>query len=354
MKYTKTSPNLISVLANANGVVAGSTFLARALAFELKEDGDKKTAPEWMQIFPAGPELATVDGRAFKISDPQALVDRVNAAHNGKPILVDYDHLSSFNPEDNGNSEASGWIEELEVRDGEIWARVVWTVRAAQKIADLEYRFVSPEFLVNKKTGEVASLSAVGLVNRPAFQMKALARSNSNKKLTGEKTMFKAIAKALGLPEDADETAILAAIGKNITDHKAELAAVQTPSMNKFVPRADYNVVLARAEAAEGDVKAATDATRKAEVETMIASAVKAGKIAPASKEHYVKLAMASEDGFNDIKALAATLPKITDASALDDADIGEGALCAEDKAMAASLGVSEEDYAKQLAADKS
>lgn len=71
-------------------------------------------------------------------------------------------------------------------------------VRAAKQISEREWRFVSPEFYTDKKTGEITKLAAVALVNRPAFKMTALARANS--KPHGETNMFKVIAKALGLP----------------------------------------------------------------------------------------------------------------------------------------------------------
>jgi phage I-like protein len=325
-------------------------YLERALAFEVTTDADKRTAPAWIQIFPAGPKLATVDGRSFKMTDPKAFVTAQHAS-NAKPILVDYDHLSSFFPEGNGDQTAAGWIEELEVRDGEIWARVAWTVRAAKQIAEREWRFVSPEFRVNKKSGEVVALDAVALVNRPAFEMKALAHASATK--TGDTPMLNAIATALGLPENATEEQILTAISVKDTELETAKASKTTPSTTEFMPRADYDQVLARAEAAEGKLTEVQDAARKDEVEAMIASAVSDGKIAPASKDHYVALAMASEGGFGEVKKLTETLPKITDPSNLDDQSTNPSGLSEEDRQMCATLGLSEEDYAKQLAADK-
>ena len=351
---SQTCPSLyVSHLATSG---EGEThFLERALAFEMVAEDDKDAAPAWIQIFPAGPELATVDGRAFKMTDPQAFVDAQRAS-NAKPILVDYDHLSSFMPEENGDQTAAGWIEELEVRDGEIWARVAWTIRAAEQIAGREWRFVSPEFRVNKKSGEIAMLDAVALVNRPAFQMKALARKAkelASATKTGDTPMLKAIAKALGLSDDATEEQILTAISAKDTELETAKASKTTPSTTEFMPRADYDQVLARAETAEGKLTEAQDAARKDEVEAMIASVVSAGKIAPASKDHYVALAMASDDGFEEVKKLTDTLPKITDPSNLDDKSTTASGLSDEDREMCATLGVSEEDYAKQLAADK-
>ncbi|WP_224825602.1 phage protease [Cognatishimia sp. MH4019] len=331
--------------------VTETYFLETALAFQVAGDGPTATAPEWIQVFPAGPELATNDGRSFKLSDPQAFVDAQRTSA-GKPILVDYDHLSSFMPEENGDQTAAGWIEELEVRDGEIWARVAWTVRAAKQIADREWRFISPEFRAHKKTGEVAILDAVALVNRPAFdQMKALARASARK--TGDTPMFKEIAKVLGLSDDATEEQVLTAIREKDAELATAKASTVTPSTKDFMPRADYDRVLARAEEAEGKLTKSEKAARESEVETMIASAVKAKKIAPASKGHYVALAMASDAGFEEVKKLTETLPEIVEPSNLDDKTINAHGLSDDDREMCAMLGVSEEDFAKQRAAEK-
>ncbi|KPU84994.1 hypothetical protein JI58_00265, partial [Marinosulfonomonas sp. PRT-SC04] len=166
-------------------------------------------------------------------------------------------------------------------------------------------------------------------------------------------TRLKAIAKALGLSDDATEAQILTAISKSGEDLETAKASATTPSTKNFMPRADYDAVLARATAAEGKVSEAETASRKSEVETMIASAVTAGKITPGTKDHYVNLAMASDDGFEEIKKLCSSMVPVADPSKLDDAKISEGNLSDDEKHMAATLGVSEEDFAKQLAADK-
>lgn len=323
-------------------------FLERNLAFELGGNDEAAAAPDWIQIFPAGPKLATVDGRSFAMSDPQAFVDAQRTAA-GQPILVDFDHLSAFAPDEGGDQTAAGWIEELEVRDGQVWARVVWTVRAAEQIADKQWRFVSPEFRANTKTGEVAILDAVALVNRPAFEMAALARAHNQSGVTD----MKAIAIALGLAEDATEQQILTAIQKQSSDLETARASA-TPSPADFVPRADYDSVLARAQTAETELASAASEARAAEVETFLAAAVKDGRIAPASKAHYVSLALGSEDGFEQVKQLCATLPKVVEESDLDDLSVSpKGGLTEEQRELCGQLGLTEEEYAAQLAREQ-
>lgn len=328
-------------LASADRARKGTAFLSAPAQLARANDGK---APAAFQIFPKGPELATVDGRNFKLSDPQALVEKVNAG--ALPILVDYDHLSAFDVDEGGQSRAAGWIQKLEIRGGEVWAVVEWTITAAEAIASREWRFISPEFYADKKTGEITGLAAAALVNRPAFQMTALASATSTAK---ETDMFKAIAKALGLKEDATEEEILAAIQKRDQDHETELAAIKakakTPSVDDFMPRADYDRVLARAETAEGQLKEAGEAEFKKRVETEIAAAVAAGKITPATKGHYIALC-SDEASLEKVLTALGKSPEVISKSGIHGRpDAGTSELSDVERETAASLGVSEKDF---------
>ena len=312
----------------------------------VKEGG----APDWIQVFPKGPNLKTNDGRSFKMSDTEALASALNA-HN-QPVLIDYDHKSHYSADDGGSTEAAGWLTKFEARDGALWGLAEWTEKAAAAITAKLYRYISPEFLTNKKTGEVASIKAAALLNRPAFEMIALASELKHK----EPKMLEAIAKALGLDKDADEKTILAAIEKNNADHKTELASVQakakTPSVDDFMPRADYDTVLARATTAEEKLAESEKATFGKKVETMIAAAIKGGKITPASKDHYV--ALCTNDGtFETTRKALEVSPEVIGNTEISGKPEEGSHLTGEQKTMAAQLGVSEEDYAKTLASDK-
>lgn len=323
--------------------IGSAAHQAAVLAFQLPAPDTSSRqaggAPEWVQVFPAGPVVATNDGRAFRLSDPAGLVARINAGR--MPLLVDYDHRSFFDPAMNGDSVAAGWAVELAARDDGIWARVEWTPKAVAGIRDREWRYISPELHLDPDSGEILMLAAISLVNRPALQMAALARSRSTN--PGD-TDMKAIAAALGLPDTATEAEILAAIQTGRT----ELAAAQAaPSPDRFMPRADYDAVLARANTAETELAAQRKGARDAEVETVLAAAVAEGKIAPASKAHYAALA-ATDAGFEQIKQLCASLPKvIADPNVTTDPAKPGGALSDVERHVAASLGVTEENYVK-------
>jgi len=313
---------------------------AAALAFEMpRADGAAAiTAPDWVQVFPLGPDIHANDGRFFRIPDPAALVARIQAG--SFPLLVDYEHRSFFGTD----SQAAGWCTAVELRGDGVWARIDWTEAAAAKIEGREYRFISPEFQAHMETQEILTLDAISLVNRPAFSMAAIAAAQpATAKTPGDHPM-KNIAAALGLSEDATEESILAEIAKG----KTELASARKPpAPDRYMPRADYDTAIARANTAEAELASLRKAGRDAEIEAVIASAISEGKIAPASKAHYIALAQGSADGFEQVKQLCASLPKAIADPKIPAAATPAGDLTEVEAHTAASLGLSAEDFKK-------
>nr|WP_049792624.1 phage protease [Polymorphum gilvum] len=306
------------------------------------------SAPEWVQIFPAGPDLVARDGRRWRLTDPQAVIAAFEA--NGAPIPIDYEHAQAHRAPKGELAPAAGWIAAMEVREGAIWARVEWTEKASAMIAAREYRFVSPEFY-STKAGEIVRVVGAGLVNRPALRMTALSRAEgSTAPHTLETDMdFTALCRALGLVDDASIDTILAAVQRLQGELRTALAAAEAPSMERFVPRADYDQAIARAGAAETSLAAEQTKIRDAEVNAAIEDAVKAGKIAPASRDHYRALC-AAEGGLDTFRKLVGTMPVIGAPSDLDERDRkGRPALTDQQRSIAAMLGQSEEDYATSL-----
>ena len=322
------------------------------LAYEKNNEGNNQ-APTLIQIFPKGPEIKTIDGRKFKLSDPEKLAASLNAGV--KPIMIDYDHRSHFMPDDGGSQKAAGWMTSFEARNGALWAKVEWTATAASKISDREYRYLSPEFKVSFKTNEVTNLLAAALVNRPALNLVALAQSNpKTDHPENEEIMKNEIAKALGLKEDATQEEILAAVQKKDDEHKTQLASItakaKTPSTDDFMPRADYDATLARAQTAETKLKTAEEAGFKDEVNTVLAQAVKDGKITPGSKDHYTALCGDKDQLAKVVEAIGASPAIVSGSGITGKPDADKSHLTAEEKSIVASLGISEDDFSKQRA----
>jgi phage I-like protein len=289
------------------------------------------TAPEWVELFPAGPELVAVDGRRWT-ANPAAVLAAF-AARDGRPLPIDYEHAQAYKVGTGDEAPAAGWIVALEERAGAVWGKVEWTPRAARRIVHREYRYVSPEFQ-RDKAGQVLRLDGAALVNRPALEMlAALAARQPNpkgddmkniatalglaeaseekaivdkaKELAAAATSVAAIATALKLDAGADQAAMLAAIGtlqeKAAADPGAatELAAVKTS-----LDQASARIAELETAGHKRDVDAALDEVQAA------------GKITPASREKYREMC-ADAGGLKRFRELAATLPVIAEPTRL-------------------------------------
>lgn len=295
----------------------------------------KTGAPEWIELFPAGPELNARDGRRWTAA-PEDVLAAFNA--NNAPLPIDYEHGQDHLATQGHEAPAAGWIVELENRNGAVWGRVEWTDRAAAMIAAREYRFVSPAFNT-LKNGKITRLLGAGLVNRPALEMTALSRETPQ---TTENDQMKAIAKALGLDEGADEKAILAAIAARDTERTAllkelkldpaqagqEEAAAAIASLRQesetataALKSAPEKAELAAVRQTLADTQTALAALQKKdadrEIDLALDEATNAGKITPASRDKY-RAMCAAEGGLDRFKELASTLPVICEPSTLD------------------------------------
>lgn len=317
--------------------------LARALNIALDA-----TPPDWVQLLPAGPNIVGTDGRAWTLDDPAALVTAIQ--QRGKSLVIDWEHASEHRAPQGLDAPAAGWIDSLEVRDGAIWGHVEWTPRAAQQIRDREYRYLSPVFSYEKTGGRIRALNSAGLTNQPNLPLKALNREESPMPLPA------ALCRALDLPEaatDSDAVTAVTAIRQRLTTVNAELATAlnraETPPLEKFVPRGDYDAALARATNAEQQLQTLQADQRKEKVDGLIAKALNAGQITPATQDYY-KAMCQTETGIAEFEKFLAKAPAVIGGdSKLDGKPPGgtDVALNAEMQQVSAMFGNSVEDLRK-------
>ena len=120
-----------------------------------------------------------------------------------------------------------------------------------------------------------------------------------------------------------------------------------TPDLAKFVPRTDYDQMQQRAVNAEQQLADAAREKLETEINSEIDAALKAGKIAPASKDFYTAMCR-SEDGLNQFRKFLETAPVIAEPSGLDNQSAGDGhgqSLNAEEQEIIDNLGISKEAY---------
>lgn len=192
-------------------------------------------APDWVHLLPLGRTVAR-DGRVFVLDNPEAVVAAFEMG--GVDLPVDYEHQHDKRAKgQTGPIPAAGWIKELALRADGLWGRVEWTARARALIAAREYRYLSPSMMVSTEDQSVVRLKGAGLVHAPALHLTALAEQESDMpdleapedELPEGAPLYTRIAKLLGLPEDADEAEIVAAL-------RALLRDGAKPDPRRFVP----------------------------------------------------------------------------------------------------------------------
>jgi len=128
-----------------------------------------------VQVLPAGRFRAT-DGRPHDA--PSWYLDAALAARvieqieaRANDIVIDYEH-QTLNAATNGQAApAAGWAKKFEWREGQgLYATDAnWTDKAKAHIAAREYRYISPVFEYDKKTGAVRRLLMLAITNYPAL-----------------------------------------------------------------------------------------------------------------------------------------------------------------------------------------
>lgn len=307
---------------------------------------DEGRAPKRVHLLPSGPQIRGRDGRQWRLTDPQAIVEAFEA--NNGPLPIDYQH-DSMTPGKSGPKPAAGWIERLEADDKGIWGIVSWTPRAAEMIASREYRFLSPAIGFDQRTGEVTALAGAGLVHSPNFHLTAL---NAQQQ---ETDMLKEIAFVLDLPDTADINDVLAAINA-----LKQAATGLNAAGGDVVLAGHYHTVVAELNSANADLERARRHQREARAEALIEHAVRTGKVTPAVRADYLDLALNSYDR---AAAIIGKLPVIVKSGADPDLERAEVELnsvlggrapspSSAEADILRKVGLSEEDYRKAARAE--
>lgn len=323
----------------------GETIATPIQSIALNEAG---TAPEWIELIPAGFDVQGRDGRAWINPDPEGVVAATTA--RSLPLPLDWEHATETRAPQGLDAPAAGWIEEVAQREGgSIWGRVDWTLRGRAMVEAKEYRFVSPVFAYDKVTGVIRRLISVGLTNTPNLLLTALNRHSDdegtdqpNREQEQPLSIAQRLAPVLGLAANATDDQIVSAV----TEAKA---ANRSVDLSSYAPRADLDAAVNRANAAEAALKAKTDEDHARAIDAALAAAQDAGKIIPASVDDYRAMCTA-EGGLDRFNNLVKTMPVIAGAAEsrasnkAENADTGSG-LTDEERAVCRALGQDEATF---------
>ncbi len=281
-------------------------------------------APKWVMLIPA-PVNGTVagrDGRTWKMASPEAVVRR--SLDRGLMLPFDWEHATEIKSPKGERSPAAGWITDLQARNGAVWGAVSWTDDGAKDVVGKTYRYVSPVFTATPSR-DIQRIVSAALVHTPNLDMPHLNRQQTERLMTFPveiqterlTTIPVAIPRALGLSDDADEAQCCAAIDKLKAEVAREANRADRPSITSFVPRSDHDQLEERALNAERQVQELKGAAHQEKVDVAINSALRAGKITPAT-EGYHRASCATTEGLAAFVEYARVAPSIVPASGLD------------------------------------
>lgn len=276
-------------------------------------------APAWVELIPAADSdgfVAGRDGRRWRWDGEALAIVLASYQGAGIDLPIDWEHATQHRATEGGEAPAAGWITAMEGRSGALWGQVAWTPRGMTQVANREYRFLSPVFDYSTDTRRIARLVCAGLTNTPNLRLVALNRQESLMKRS--ENLTHAITGVLGLTPDAADDAIAEAI--NTLRRERDTARAensQQPSLERFVPRADYDAALNRAEAAEAAIRQQAAATHDAAVKAALDEAIAAGKITPATRNYYQE-ACNTPEGLSRFREFVGAAPVIAGPSSLD------------------------------------
>ncbi|MBP2301301.1 phage protease [Azospirillum picis] len=369
------SPNLPTIAGEAVATCAFFADLTTA-------DG---IVPRRIRLLPTG-AVTPNDGREpWTVTDAAAVVAASLATAPHGLLAIDYDHAADLAAPKGGPAPAAGWITSLQVTAEGIQADVDWTEAGARAIAAKEYRFISPSFR-HGPDRQVTRIIGAGLTNRPALSdLPALAHQHG----TSMDPILAALLEALGLPKTADQTTALAAVTGLKATAASTTALCAAAGLNAGATADQVATAVASLQATAGQVKAIASAAGLAEsatpleiatavaslkanatavtlLETQVATlsgrlqalegdklagevdaAIAAGKFVPAQRAELVALASANKPIFD--RLVAGAVPVLLPGEQLGGGAPAGGGLTAEQKAVCAAMGLSEDDFKKSL-----
>lgn len=301
-------------------------------------------APEWIEIIPAGPEIVCRDKRKYKNLAPEGIVTAFK--ENDAFLPVDYEHSSELRAPEGLSAPAVGWIVEMEVRQGSIWAKIDWTEEGAAAVASKSYRYISPAFWADSRNGSITSIDSIALTNNPAMRLNAIASKNKQENTQ----MLKAIASALGLKEGATETEILNAVALKNADIEKHKASAVKPDVEKFVARSEYETLIQTCSGLRGEIKELKDAEKTKATASAVDKAIADGKVPPATRDSEIEYCdvVGVEKYTTRLKNMTVIASNKEDEN-LNNPEIKDGKLTDDQKVMCRSMNIKEKDYVETL-----
>jgi phage I-like protein len=271
------------------------------------------TAPAEFRLLPVG-KFKAWDGRpgpdlSWELTPERGAAIVAWAAARASDLVVDYEHQTLESAKNGKPAPAAGWFNALDMREDGLWVTDMrWTAAAKAHIEAGEYRYVSPVFPFDPKTGAVLGLKMAALTNDPGIDgLTELAALSASLLLPTPETshmdeLLEQLRWMLNLPvgstaqeimaqldklksqiaaEGADTAAATFDLAKYLADQGAALAALKsaTPDPAQYVAVAVLSATQGELSTARAELAALKAAEAGKEVDGIVATALAAGKL---------------------------------------------------------------------------
>lgn len=338
--------------------------IALCAASPIPAAAEGTTVPTRIHLLPAG-QMSTVDGRGpFRIVNPDDVIRFSMAGGNRLPI--DENHATDLAAPRGEPAPARGWITALHAQADGIWGDVEWTEAGRQLVADKAYRAISPA-VAYQRDGTVLGVVRASLVNLPNLRgLVALHQQQEH-----QMDLLAQLRTLLGLPDTADEAAVLSAIKggvASVATHAAQIAPIAKAV--GLQEDADHALILQTVQTLadpaktvpaqalitlQSEMQTLVGGLRREKAEAAVDAAIAAGKIASPQvmRDHYIARHMAEPAAVDKELGAMISLHGATGASSqppkFDAA--GKQILDGAEASIVALMGISTEAYAKTKAA---
>lgn len=257
--------------------------------------GTAADLPEWVHLIPAG-TFTGADGRGpYQAGDIAQLI--ANSIQPGRKLPIDVNHAIDHLGASGHASPAVAWIVALEGRGDGVWGKVEWTDEGQRLVQGRSYGFLSPVFTATKAAPHrLVQLLRASLTNDPNLTLTAL-----HTKQKDDIQMEEELRKALGLPEAADQAAILAAVTK-VANASTGLVTIAKAAGAAETATADEIVAALQARGSGDDaaelrsqvkelntrLTAAVTEAATTRAQTAIDKAIEDGRIVPALRDRFI------------------------------------------------------------------
>lgn len=303
----------------------------------------------------------------------QGIIDR--ASGRGTDIPLDYEHQILLSEQNGKPAPAAGWLDprslsyEPDAQEPGLYGDIKWTDKAAAAISSDEYRYLSPVFTYDPKTGEPIDLHHLALTNVPGIDEGLAAALSAAHFPTHETPEAPTVELAeliamLGLAEDATEadvTSAIAALTAN-RDHLAalrqefnvakgsDLVAALRDKLSKGVDPAKY-VPLDTVNQLRDEIAALRSSDTERTVDDLVTAALSDGRLLktmePWARELGKKDIAALKSYIEASQPIAALKGTQTNGKAPADDEEGNEKLTDNQLAMCKAAGISVEDFIK-------